>query len=69
MNVAGKRVCILTGSGGTLGTAFCQHFSGSYQIVAVWCRRPPVIASQEQYVIDPLDLQHGLIENSNSVLH
>src|SRR5437870_12284542 len=44
---ASERVCVLTGSSGTLGTAFCVRYARNYRIVALWSRRPPLIASHE----------------------
>jgi NAD(P)-dependent dehydrogenase (short-subunit alcohol dehydrogenase family) len=49
-----RRVCLLTGAGGRLGSAFCRKYSGQYQIVAVWFRRRPIAATQGQYLFDPL---------------
>jgi NAD(P)-dependent dehydrogenase (short-subunit alcohol dehydrogenase family) len=36
-----RRVCLLTGAGGTLGRAFCQRHADDYHIVAVHGRRRP----------------------------
>jgi NAD(P)-dependent dehydrogenase (short-subunit alcohol dehydrogenase family) len=62
------RVCLLTGSGGLLGSAFCRAYAGRYQIAAVWSRRPPLLASQSQRVIDPLGQEVDLPENHQEVL-
>ena len=59
-----QRVCLLTGAGGTLGTAFCHRYASRYQVVALWCRRTPLVASQEQTVFDPLEPHADLPENA-----
>lgn len=52
--LARKRVCLLTGAGGRLGTAFCRRYADRYDIVAVCRRRIPAVPSQEQVLVDPL---------------
>jgi NAD(P)-dependent dehydrogenase (short-subunit alcohol dehydrogenase family) len=49
-----RPVCVVTGAGGLLGSAFCRRFSERYQLVAVWHRRRPVIPTQGQHLLDPL---------------
>jgi NAD(P)-dependent dehydrogenase (short-subunit alcohol dehydrogenase family) len=49
-----KRVCLITGAGGTLGNAFCQRYREKYDIVAVCRRRVPEVPSQLQEYRDPL---------------
>jgi len=49
-----KRVCLLTGASGTLGTAFCHALMGDYDIVGVYCNRAPDVPSQLQGLVDPL---------------
>lgn len=49
-----KRVCLLTGASGTLGSAFCRAHAQDYDIAAVWCSRPPEVPSQLQRPVDPL---------------
>ena len=39
-----RRVCLLTGAGGKLGSAFCERLGERYQIVAVHRRRAPPAA-------------------------
>ncbi len=51
----GKRVCLLTGASGTLGTAFCQLFRKRYHIAAVCRTRLPPVPSQYSSVVDPLN--------------
>lgn len=62
-----RRVCVLTGSSGLLGTAFCRRFANRYQIVAVWRTNPPEVASQDQGFVDPLDPASDVPQNRDSV--
>jgi NAD(P)-dependent dehydrogenase (short-subunit alcohol dehydrogenase family) len=51
---ASHRVCLLTGAGGTLGTAFCRRFATRYQIVAVVRSRKPSEILMREYEFNPL---------------
>ena len=53
-----KRVCLLTGASGPLGTAFIERYADHYQIVAVYHRRPVYFAAENQEFIDPLEPEH-----------
>jgi NAD(P)-dependent dehydrogenase (short-subunit alcohol dehydrogenase family) len=48
-----RKVVLLTGGSGKIGTAFCERFATTYQIVAVRHRRPLKVASQLQHAVDP----------------
>ena len=61
-----KRVCLLTGASGTLGTAFCRAQADRYDIVAVYRTRPPAVVSQLQRTVDPLE-PGGLPEHAHPV--
>jgi len=61
-----KRVCLLTGASGTLGTAFCRAHADRYDIVAVYRTRPPAVVSQLQRAVDPLE-PGELPENAHPV--
>jgi NAD(P)-dependent dehydrogenase (short-subunit alcohol dehydrogenase family) len=50
-----KKVCLLTGSAGTLGSEFCRLFAERYHIAAVHREGPPPVASQRQRFVDPLE--------------
>jgi len=50
-----KRVCLLTGATGVLGTDFCTRFADRYSIAAVYRSHPPSVPSQETDAVDPLD--------------
>lgn len=50
-----RRVCLLTGASGGLGTWICQHWADDYDIVAVYRRRWPAVPSQGFTPVDPLD--------------
>jgi NAD(P)-dependent dehydrogenase (short-subunit alcohol dehydrogenase family) len=62
-----RRVCLLTGAGGILGTEFCRRHAARYDIVAVHHSRPPAVTSQDQWYVDPLDASADLPENANPV--
>jgi NAD(P)-dependent dehydrogenase (short-subunit alcohol dehydrogenase family) len=63
----GRRVCLLTGAGGTLGSAFCQAYGAHYDIVAVARHRVPVVPSQDEWFVDPLAPEAELPENDGRV--
>jgi NAD(P)-dependent dehydrogenase (short-subunit alcohol dehydrogenase family) len=49
-----KRVCLLTGASGLLGTAFIERCHPIYDIIAVHNRNPVQFATQHQKFVDPL---------------
>jgi NAD(P)-dependent dehydrogenase (short-subunit alcohol dehydrogenase family) len=63
-----KKVCLLTGAGGLLGTEFCRRYASKYAIVAV-CGRRAVAGVPDQYVraIDPLSAGADAPENAHPV--
>jgi NAD(P)-dependent dehydrogenase (short-subunit alcohol dehydrogenase family) len=62
-----RRVCLLTGAGGRLGSAFCTAHAADYDIVAVYRHRPPPVASQLQSFVDPLQPQASPPQNDHPV--
>ena len=48
-----RKVVLLTGASGAIGTAFCERYASTYDVVAVAHRRPLEVASQHLEVIDP----------------
>ena len=48
-----RKVVLLTGASGQIGTAFCGRFATTYDIVAVRHRRPLKVATQLQEFVDP----------------
>src|SRR4051812_48886793 len=62
-----KRVCLLTGAGGQLGTAFCKLLAHRYQIVAAYRSRPPDVPSQLHQLVDPIDPAARIPENEHPV--
>ncbi len=62
-----RRVCLLTGAGGTLGDAFCRAYRDRYDIVAVCRTRVPAAPSQEEWFIDPLAPDESLPENDSRI--
>ena len=67
-SVDDRPVCLVTGAGGRLGSAFCREFAGRYAIAAVWRRRRPIAATAEQSVFDPLDPDRPLPANACPVV-
>ena len=63
LSTGDRRVCLLTGAGGTLGDAFCRAYGGQYNIVAVCRRRAPGVASQHEWFVDPLEPDAELPDN------
>jgi NAD(P)-dependent dehydrogenase (short-subunit alcohol dehydrogenase family) len=62
-----RRVCLLTGAGGRLGTAFCRANAHRYDILAVYRSRPPAVVSQCSSLLDPLDPDTEPTENAHPV--
>jgi NAD(P)-dependent dehydrogenase (short-subunit alcohol dehydrogenase family) len=63
-----KKVCLLTGAGGTLGAEFCRRYASKYAIAAVCGRRPvPWMPDQNHRMIDPLDPQAAIPENQSPI--
>jgi NAD(P)-dependent dehydrogenase (short-subunit alcohol dehydrogenase family) len=62
-----RRVCLLTGGSGRLGTAFCRRHAARYSIVAVFREHPPEVPSQLRRVVDPLQPGQTLSENEHPV--
>ncbi|MGV9821204.1 SDR family oxidoreductase [Nocardia xishanensis] len=62
-----RRVCLLTGAGGTLGDAFCRALYTTYDIVAVCGARIPATPSQHEWFVDPFDPQTDVPENESRV--
>jgi len=54
MHAEQRRVCLLTGAAGRLGSDFCRRYRSRYQIVAVYRRRPPNVPHQDVWPVDPL---------------
>lgn len=67
MSTGERRVCLLTGAGGTLGAAFCRAHAGDYDIVAVTRRRAPDVPSQDESYVDPLAPDEPVPENAARV--
>ena len=63
----GKRVCLLTGASGKLGTAFCRMLADQYHIAAVYRNHLPQVPSQCQWYLDPLDPAAAIPENDHPV--
>jgi NAD(P)-dependent dehydrogenase (short-subunit alcohol dehydrogenase family) len=62
-----KKVCLITGAGGTLGTAFCRLFRDRYEIAAVHREAAPSAPDQHSRFVDPLRPDAALPENEHPV--
>ena len=62
-----RRVCLLTGASGQLGAYFCQHFVDRYDIVAVYRRNRPPVASQDVRYFDPVAPERPVGQNERRV--
>lgn len=48
-----RKVLLLTGGSGQIGTAFCERYADIYDIVAVRHRHPLKVPTQYQQIVDP----------------
>lgn len=62
-----KRVCLLTGAGGRLGSAFCRSLAARFDIAAVYRSRHPDVPSQLEWLRDPLRPAASVPENDDAV--
>lgn len=62
-----KRVCLLTGASGTLGTMFCETYAQTYAIAGVYLNNVPTVASQHRQFLDPLNPDSKLPENEDAI--
>ncbi|MFQ6397045.1 SDR family NAD(P)-dependent oxidoreductase [Nocardia sp. KC 131] len=62
-----RRVCLLTGAGGTLGDAFCRAAYTEYDIVAVCRNRIPAAPSQHEWFVDPFAPETPVPENDSRI--
>ncbi|WP_200800167.1 SDR family NAD(P)-dependent oxidoreductase [Jatrophihabitans endophyticus] len=66
-DAAARRVCLVTGAGGLLGSALCRALAPDHDVVAVCRRRTPATPSQYESLVDPLDPGGELAENAAAV--
>src|SRR5262245_5612387 len=62
-----KRVCLLTGASGLLGTRFIECCAERYQIIAAHNQNAISYATQEQEFVDPLSSSSPLSINHHRV--
>jgi NAD(P)-dependent dehydrogenase (short-subunit alcohol dehydrogenase family) len=62
-----RRVCIFAGASGRLGSYFCANFADRYDIVAVYRRNRPLVASHDAALVDPLSPEREVDENRRQV--
>ena len=60
-----RKVVLLTGASGTLGTALSRRWAGTYDVVAVCHRRAPDVATNLRSFVDPLGATADLPENAD----
>jgi NAD(P)-dependent dehydrogenase (short-subunit alcohol dehydrogenase family) len=63
----GRRVCLLTGASGRLGTYFCNNFADRYDIVGVYRRNRPQLAAVDAHWFDPIDPDREIDANRRQV--
>ena len=62
-----RRVVLVTGAGGTLGSALCAALLPVADVVAVHRSAPPPVPSQRQRWVDPLEPTSDLPDNAHRV--
>jgi len=62
-----RRVCLLTGAGGVFGNAFCRMLARQYSIMAVHRSVPPLVATQQAELFDPVAPRRGVPESEYPV--
>ena len=62
-----KRLCVITGASGRLGTAFIRRYRTRFRIVAIHNRHGLEFASQNQSFVDPLERPRSLRENQDPI--
>jgi NAD(P)-dependent dehydrogenase (short-subunit alcohol dehydrogenase family) len=67
VNGSKRRVCLLTGASGRLGTVFCRRFARRYDIVAVTRTRELPVPTQDQQFLDPLHPDVEIPANRHAV--
>jgi NAD(P)-dependent dehydrogenase (short-subunit alcohol dehydrogenase family) len=65
--MTGRRVVVVTGAAGRLGSAYCRRVAPHADVVAVWYRRRPVLPTPQQQVFDPLAPDRAVPENDAPV--
>lgn len=62
-----KRICLITGASGVLGTSFIEHFAHRYKIIAVYKQNAIQYATQDQSFVDPLAPEQPVSANGHAV--
>jgi len=62
-----RRVCVITGASGSLGTAFIRQYQKRYDFVAIHHRHGLQIPSQNETFVDPLNRRRSVSENQERV--
>jgi NAD(P)-dependent dehydrogenase (short-subunit alcohol dehydrogenase family) len=62
-----KRVCLLTGASGLLGTQFCEQHAQDFNIAGIYWRNPPRVGTQHTRHLDPLNPETGVSQNGHRI--
>jgi NAD(P)-dependent dehydrogenase (short-subunit alcohol dehydrogenase family) len=62
-----RKVVLLTGAAGSLGSAFCRAHAADYDIVGVYHEQRPTVATNRQSFVDPLRAEEPLNDNVNPI--
>jgi len=62
-----KRICVLTGASGMLGSAFIERYRAQFEIAAIHHHHELSCASQNQRFVDPLEPSAALKKNEHPV--
>jgi NAD(P)-dependent dehydrogenase (short-subunit alcohol dehydrogenase family) len=62
-----SRTCLLTGSAGLLGEAFCERYAAELDIAALYRTEPPLVPSQDRWLVDPVAPRRAVPESAHPV--
>jgi NAD(P)-dependent dehydrogenase (short-subunit alcohol dehydrogenase family) len=62
-----SRTCLLTGSAGLLGEAFCERYAAELDIAALYRTEPPLVPSQDRWLVDPVAPRQVVPESAHPV--
>ena len=62
-----RRVALVTGAGGLVGSALCESLAPTYDVVAAYRTEPPPLTRQDARLFDPLRPGAPVTENAHPV--